>query len=41
MRLFRMIAALAVLSFLPGCVTVGYDFLNQRATLTVDPGHKK
>ena len=26
-----------------GCVTVGYDFINQRATVTVDPnkGYKK
>ena len=26
-----------------GCVTVGYDFVNQRATVTVDPtkGYKK
>ncbi len=26
-----------------GCVTVGYDFINQRATVTVDPnkGFKK
>ena len=28
---------------LPGCVTVGYDFLKQQATVTVDPnkGYKK
>ena len=28
---------------LPGCVTGGYDFLKQQATVTVDPnkGYKK
>jgi len=40
MRLLCVLALVAAL-LLPGCVTVGYDFLNQRATLTVDPGHKK
>jgi hypothetical protein len=40
MRVFCVLALVAAL-LLPGCVTVGYDFLNQRATLTVDPGHKK
>jgi hypothetical protein len=41
MRLLCVVALVAALLVLPGCVTVGYDFLNQRATLTVQPGHKK
>jgi hypothetical protein len=36
-----VLAAFALLG--SGCVTVGYDFINQRATVTVDPnkGYKK
>lgn len=36
-----LLAAFALLG--TGCVTVGYDFVNQRATVTVDPnkGYKK
>ena len=41
MRPLRVVALAVALLLLPGCVTVGYDFLNQRAILTVDPGHKK
>lgn len=41
MRRVCIISAIAASLLLSGCVTIGYDFLNQRATLVVDPGHKK
>lgn len=41
MRRACLFAAVAASLLLSGCVTIGYDFLNQRATLVVDPGHKK
>jgi hypothetical protein len=42
----KFIAAALVFAaylMLPGCVTVGYDFVKQQATVTVDPnkGYKK
>ena len=47
-RRYIKLAATAILAAIwavgaAGCVTVGYDFINQRATVTVDPnkGFKK
>ena len=47
-RRYIKLAATAILAAIwavgaAGCVTVGYDFINQRATVTVDPnkGYKK
>jgi hypothetical protein len=36
----KFIAAALVFLLLPGCVTVGYDFLKQQATVTVTPSTK-
>jgi hypothetical protein len=44
LRSLTQVSALALIALaMPGCVTVGYDFINQRATVTVDPnkGFKK
>jgi hypothetical protein len=41
MRRACLLAAVAASLLFSGCVTIGYDFLTQQATVTVQPGYKK